>query len=80
MRMPRLESIPKVRRGKHPKTLENLKPYPKVCEEKCARKPVQVKIPASHYEAWMTLSTEKRNTYLRDAIASLLEEENLLPN
>ena len=60
--------------------LQNLKPYPKIAPEGSAAKPVQVRIPASHYEAWMSLSTEKRNTYLRSAIASLLEEENLLPN
>ena len=64
----------------NPKSLQNLKPYPKIAPEGSAPKLVQVRIPASHYEAWMTLSTEKRNTYLRSAIASLLEEENLLSN
>ena len=69
-----------MKRGKNLKSLQNLKPYPKIREEGSAPKPVQVRIPASHYEAWMTLSTEKRNAYLREAIASVLEEENLLSN
>jgi hypothetical protein len=44
--------------------------------EPCARKPVQVKIPQSQYEAWMTLPAEVRNNALREAIAKILQENH----
>ncbi len=49
--------------------------------EPCARTPIQVKVPQSHYDKWMTLPSEERNRYLREAIAKkvleLTEHENL---
>ena len=55
-----------------------LKSFPKIAPEGSAPKSVAVRVPANQYEAWMSLPSEKRNTYLREAIASLLKEENLL--
>lgn len=43
--------------------------------EPCARTPIQVKVPQSHYEKWMTLPSEERNRYLREAIAKKIYEE-----
>ena len=43
-----------------------------------ARKPVQVKVPVNHYDAWMSLPSKKRNEFLREAIAEKLKEEGLL--
>ena len=55
-----------------------LKPYPKIAPEGSAPKSVAVRVPASQYAAWMSLPSEKRNKYLRDAIEALLVEENLI--
>ena len=55
-----------------------LKPMPKIAPEGTARRPVQVRIPASQYEAWMSLPAQKRNEYLREAISDLLIKENLI--
>ena len=51
---------------------------PKIAPEGTARRPVQVRIPASQYEAWMSLPAQKRNEYLRQAISDLLIKENLI--
>lgn len=57
--------------------LKNLKSYPRVDEkEPCAQKPVQIKIPQSQYEAWMTLPIEIRNKALREAISKTLQENS----
>ena len=63
----------------NPKT-KHLKPFPRTpgANESCARKPVQVKIPQSQYEQWMTLPVDIRNQALRDAIQKTLEEQSLL--
>ena len=55
-----------------------LKSYPKIAPEGSAPKSVAVRVPASQYEAWMSLPSEKRNKYLREAIAALLVKENLI--
>ena len=55
-----------------------LKPMPKIAPEGTAPRPVQVRIPASQYEAWMSLPARKRNEYLRQAISDLLVKENLI--
>ncbi len=59
----------------NPKT-DHLKRFPRLngASEPCARKPVQVKIPQSQYEKWMTLPVDLRNQVLREAIAKALEE------
>ena len=63
----------------NPKT-EHLNRFPRMpgAHESCARKPVQVKIPQSQYEKWMTLPVDVRNQVLRDAIEKTLEETSLL--
>ncbi len=63
----------------NPKT-EHLNPFPRMAgaNESCARKPVQVKIPQSQYEQWMTLPVDIRNQALRDAIQKTLEEQSFL--
>ena len=43
--------------------------------EACARKPVQVKIPQSQYDKWMSLPVDLRNQVLRDAIEATLKEK-----
>ena len=53
-------------------------PRPNGAKEPCARKPVQVKIPQSQYEKWMTLPADLRNQVLRDAIKKALEEKSPL--
>ena len=58
--------------------ISGLKPMPKIAPEGTARRPVQVRIPASQYEAWMSLPAQKRNEYLRQAISDLLIKENLI--
>ncbi|MDJ0725626.1 MAG: hypothetical protein QNJ38_10985 [Prochloraceae cyanobacterium] len=52
-------------------------PFPRLpgADEPCARTPVQVKIPQSHYEKWMSLPSNVRNQYLREAIAKKIQEE-----
>lgn len=55
-----------------------LKPLPKISPEGTARRPVQVRVPVSQYEAWMSLPAKERNEYLRDAIAKKLTEEKLI--
>ena len=59
----------------NPKT-DHLNRFPKLdgANESCARKPVQVKIPQSQYEKWMSLPVDLRNQVLREAIAKALEE------
>ena len=63
----------------NPKT-DHLNPFPRMAgaSESCARKPVQVKIPQSQYEQWMTLPVDVRNQALRDAIQKTLEDQSLL--
>ena len=63
----------------NPKTA-HLNPFPRLsgANEPCARKPVQVKIPQSQYEKWMTLPVDLRNQVLRDAIKKTLEEKSPL--
>jgi hypothetical protein len=63
-----------------PKT-DHLNRFPKLAgaTEPCARKPVQVKIPQSQYEQWMTLPAEIRNQVLREAIEKTLSEQISLP-
>lgn len=55
-----------------------LKKVPKIAPEGTARRPVQVKVPANQYEAWMSLPAKERNDYLRAAIAAKLTEKNLI--
>ena len=55
-----------------------LNPIPKIAPEGTARRPVQVKVPVSQYDAWMSLPATERNEYLREAIAKKLAEKNLL--
>lgn len=55
-----------------------LKPIPKIVPEGTARRPVQVKVPVSQYEAWMSLPAKERNEYLRTCIAQKLAEKNLI--
>ena len=57
---------------------KGLKKIPKIAPEGSAQKPVQVRVPASQYEAWMSLPAKERNDYLRKAIAQKLSEENLI--
>jgi hypothetical protein len=56
--------------------IDRLNRFPKLAgaKESCARKPVQVKIPQSQYEKWMSLPVDLRNQVLREAIAKALEE------
>jgi hypothetical protein len=42
--------------------------------EACARRPVQVRIPQSQYDKWMSLPVDLRNQVLRDAIEKVLKE------
>lgn len=60
----------------NPKT-NHLNRFPKRtgATEACARKPVQVKIPQSQYEKWMSLPVDLRNKVLRDAIETTLKEK-----
>jgi hypothetical protein len=55
-----------------------LKKIPKIAPEGSADKPVQVRVPASQYEAWMSLPAKERNDYLRKAIAEKLEKNGFL--
>lgn len=55
-----------------------LKSIPKIAPEGTARRPVQVKVPVSQYEAWMSLPAKERNEYLREAIAEKLKKEGFL--
>lgn len=62
----------------NPKT-DHLNRFPRRAgaTEACAKKPVQVKIPQSQYEQWMSLPVDLRNQVLRDAIKKVLEDQNL---
>ena len=71
------EKKAKKRRNPKPNT-SGLKKIPKIAPEGSAQKPVQVRVPASQYEAWMSLPAKERNDYLRKAIAQKLSEENLI--
>ena len=55
-----------------------LKSFPKIAPEGSAPRAVSVRIPKSQYEAWMSLSAEERNEYLRNAIAEKLKKDGLL--
>ena len=55
-----------------------LKSFPKIAPEGSAPRAVSVRIPKSQYEAWMSLSAEERNDYLRNAIAEKLKKDGLL--
>ncbi len=57
---------------------KGLRPKPKITPEGTFKRPVQVKVPASQYEAWMSLPAKERNDYLRQAIAQKLIEKNLI--
>lgn len=57
---------------------KGLKKIPKISPEGTFKRPVQVKVPASQYEAWMSLPAKERNDYLRRAIAEKLEKDGLL--
>ena len=56
---------------------QNLKPFSKIAPEGSAPKSVAVRVPASQYDAWMSLSSSERNECLRKAIADKLAEKNL---
>ena len=55
-----------------------LKKIPKIAPEGTSRRPVQVKVPASQYDAWMAIPAKERNDYLRKAIADKLAEKQKL--
>ncbi len=57
---------------------KGLKKIPKIAPEGSAPRSVAVRVPASQYDAWMSLSPEERNQCLRDAIAAKLAEKNLI--
>ena len=59
------------------KSLQNLKPKPKIAEQGTAPKPVQVRILKDRYELWMSLPAAERNNYLREAIDKYLIEKNM---
>ena len=67
----------KKRRNPNPNT-SGLKKIPKIAPEGSAPKSVAVRVPASQYDAWMSLPAKKRNECLRKAIASELRKEGLL--
>ena len=54
-----------------------LKKIPKIAPEGSAQKPVQVRVPASQYDIWMSLPAKERNDYLRKCIADKLVEKGL---
>ena len=56
---------------------DHLLPSPRLpgASEPCARTPIQVKVPQSHYDQWMALPSKERNRYLREAIAKKIQEE-----
>ncbi|MGL6340423.1 MAG: hypothetical protein ACRC80_14945 [Waterburya sp.] len=56
-----------------------VKKIPRIAPEGSAQKPVQVRVPASLYEVWMSLPAKEPNDYLRKAIAEKLEKDGLLP-
>ena len=64
-------------RNPNPNT-SGLKKIPKIAPEGSAKKPVQVRVPASQYDAWMSLPAKERNEFLRNAIAQKLVEKNLI--
>ncbi len=65
-------------RNPNPNT-KGLKKIPKIAPEGSAPRPITLRVPASQYEAWMSLPAEERNAYLREAIAIKLAEKNLIP-
>ena len=67
----------KKKRNPNPNTI-GLKKIPKIAPEGSAPRAVSVRIPKSQYEAWMSLSAEERNDYLRKAIAEKLKKDGLL--
>lgn len=60
----------------NPKT-DHLNRFPKRAgaTEACARNPVQVRIPQSQYDKWMSLPVDLRNQVLRDAIEETLQQK-----
>lgn len=69
----------KVKKRRHPNlNTSGLKKFPKIAPEGSAQQPVQVRVPKSQYDLWMSLSSEERNDYLRKAIAEKLEKDGLL--
>ena len=64
-------------RNPNPNT-KGLKKIPKIAPEGSAPRPITLRVPASQYEAWMSLPAKERNEYLREAIALKLEKEGLL--
>jgi hypothetical protein len=58
-------------RNPNPNTT-GLKKIPKIAPEGSAPKPITLRVPNSHYEAWMSLPAEERNEYLREARGSLI--------
>ena len=57
---------------------EGLIKIPRIVPEGTSRKPVQVKVPVSQYDAWMAIPAKERNDYLRKAIADKLAEKQKL--
>ena len=71
------EKKAKKRRNPNPNT-SGLKKIPKIAPEGSAPKSVAVRVPASQYDAWMSLSSSERNECLRKAIADKLAERKKL--
>ena len=63
--------------NRHPNTT-GLRPNPKIAPEGTCKRPVQVKVPASQYDAWMSIPAKERNDYLRKCIADKLAEKKKL--
>lgn len=61
----------------HPNTT-GLKKIPRIAPEGTCKRPVQVKVPASQYDAWMSIPAKERNDYLRKCIADKLAEKGKL--
>ena len=64
-------------RNPNPNT-EGLKKIPKIAPEGSAKSPITFRVPASQYDAWVSLPAKERNEYLREAVAQKLAEKNLL--
>ena len=57
---------------------KGLRPNPKIAPEGTCKRPVQVKVPANQYSAWMSLPAKERNDYLRKCITEKLVEKGLV--
>lgn len=66
------------RKGNPNPNTSGLKKIPKIAPEGSAPKSVAFRVPASQYEAWMSLSAKERNECLREAVAQKLVEKNLI--